>query len=475
MNIPEDITKEQLIRDLSRLRSRIGEMERSEKARRKHQEELARTKAMYEGLFEFAPDAIIVVRQDGIITRVNRQAEALFGYPENELLNLRVETLLPERFRERHREHRGAYTAEPRIRPMGTGLELYARKKDGTEFSVDIALGPLKAGEETVVMAVIRDVSKQKRVLEALAASESRYRTLFNSIDEGFCVIEVIFDETEKPVDYRFLEINPSFEKQTGIVAAVGKRMREIAPKHEEHWFETYGKIALTGKPARFQNRAEQLHRWYDVYAFRIGQPEQRQVAILFNDVTGRKEAEDSLMLTRFSVDRASVAAFLIAKDGRILYANDQACSSLQYSPEELLGMTIPELDPYFTITLWNQSWGQLRQKGSLHLETAHRRKDSTLVPVEVSANYISFGGNEYNWAYSMDITERKQMEGEIRHLAHHDALTGLPNRRLFRDIAELELAQANRNRRSSQSSFWISTASRKSTIPWATMPGTNC
>ena len=104
----------------------------------------------------------------------------------------------------------------------------------------------------------------------------------------------MIFDEHERPVDYRFLEINPSFEKQTGLVGAQGKRMRELAPQHEEFWFETYGKIALTGEPARFQNLAEQLHRWYDVYAFRFGQPENRQVAILFNDITERRRTEEA-------------------------------------------------------------------------------------------------------------------------------------------------------------------------------------
>jgi hypothetical protein len=75
----------------------------------------------------------------------------------------------------------------------------------------------------------------------------------------------VIFDHEAKPVDYRFLESNPAFEKQTGLVGAQGKRMRELAPKHEEQWFETYGRIALTGQPARFLNRAEQLLRWYGV------------------------------------------------------------------------------------------------------------------------------------------------------------------------------------------------------------------
>jgi hypothetical protein len=132
---------------------------------------------------------------------------------------------------------------------------------------------------------------------EALRESEKKYRTLFDSIDEGFCTIEVLFDENDKPVDYRFLEVNPSFEKQTGIQEARGRRMREIAPQHEDHWFESYGRIALTGEPARFENQAAQLHRWYDVYGFRVGEPADRRVAILFKDITERKQAEDKIRL----------------------------------------------------------------------------------------------------------------------------------------------------------------------------------
>ena len=101
-----------------------------------------------------------------------------------------------------------------------------------------------------------------------------------------------MFDEQQRPIDYLFLELNPSFVKQTGLADAQGKRMRELAPNHEEHWFEMYGRIALTGEPARFQNQAKELHRWYDVYAFRIGEPHLRQVAILFNDITERKARE---------------------------------------------------------------------------------------------------------------------------------------------------------------------------------------
>src|SRR5207237_4351459 len=120
-------------------------------------------------------------------------------------------------------------------------------------------LSPLETDEGLLVIAAIRDVTERKRAEEEFRKSEEKYRTLFDSVDEGVCTIEVLFDENEKAIDYRFLEVNPSFEKQTGIQNAPGRSMREIAPLHEEHWFKMYGKIALTGEPARFDNPAEQL------------------------------------------------------------------------------------------------------------------------------------------------------------------------------------------------------------------------
>jgi PAS domain S-box-containing protein len=138
-------------------------------------------------------------------------------------------------------------------------------------------------------------LGERRRSGRRLRDSEERYRSLFNSIDEGFCIVEVLFDDGGKAIDYRFLEVNPSFEKQTGLSGAQGKRMRELAPQHEEHWFEVYGNVARTGEPIRFVNRAEQLQRWYDVYAFRHGAPELHHVGILFNDITARLRAEQAI------------------------------------------------------------------------------------------------------------------------------------------------------------------------------------
>jgi two-component sensor histidine kinase len=129
------------------------------------------------------------------------------------------------------------------------------------------------------------------------------YRTLFDAIDHGFCIIELLFDEHNRPVDYRFLEINATFEAQTGLKDAVGKTMRSLRPDHEAHWFDIYGDIALSARPVRFEKPAEALGRWYDVYAFRVGAPAERRVAILFNDITKRKHDEERLALLNREIE----------------------------------------------------------------------------------------------------------------------------------------------------------------------------
>jgi PAS domain S-box-containing protein len=154
---------------------------------------------------------------------------------------------------------------------------------------------PLPLAAHPAFLLALQDITARKRAENALQESEERYRVLFTSMDEGFCTIEVLFDENHKAIDYRFLEVNRAFERQTGIKEAKGKLMRQIAPAHGEHWFEIYGNVALTGESVRFENQASELQRWYDVYAFRIGPPGSNQVAVLFSDITQRKQTEEAL------------------------------------------------------------------------------------------------------------------------------------------------------------------------------------
>lgn len=158
---------------------------------------------------------------------------------------------------------------------------------------VDFVFQPLKEdGRVWGVFIQGMDVSDRHRADQALALSEARYGTLFAAMATGFCVIEMKFDAADRPVDYRIVEGNKAFEEMTGLVDPYGKWVSEIAPGLEQHWFDLYGGVARTGEPVRFENPADIFGRWYDVQALRIGQPGAWQVAILFNNITERKQSE---------------------------------------------------------------------------------------------------------------------------------------------------------------------------------------
>lgn len=170
--------------------------------------------------------------------------------------------------------------------------------------------------------SLVAEIVERARAEAEAQESEARYRTLFVTLNEGFCTIEVIFDPAGKPVDYRLIEINPAFERQTGLKDAQGKLIRELAPGHEDHWFERYGRVALTGESVHFENEAKALGRHFDVLAYRMGGGESRKVAVLFNDITERRNAELSLQaqLARLELLRQITRAIGDRQDLRSIF-----------------------------------------------------------------------------------------------------------------------------------------------------------
>jgi len=166
-------------------------------------------------------------------------------------------------------------------------------------------------GTAVRMIGAMLDLTQMRTTEAALRESEERFRTILETVEAAFAIVEVKFNSDDEPVDYRFLEANPAFEREAGVNLR-GKWVTEFAPDLEPFWFETYGRVAKTRVPTNFESYAEAFKRWFDVRAVPVGDPAERQIAIIFNDVTGRRDAEERLRKSE-SVARANVERVQLA------------------------------------------------------------------------------------------------------------------------------------------------------------------
>jgi PAS domain S-box-containing protein len=197
-------------------------------ARKQMEETLRENTVFFQGLFEASPDAIVASDSDGRILQANAQAMRLFGYAHEELQGSPIETLIPDRFRKRHEEHRARFVADPQPRPMGIGLELVARRKDGSEFPADISLGLLNTNKGLTVLSLIRDITTRKQTEETLRESKEHYQELFEHAND----IVYIHD-----LAGNFTALNQVGERITGYPrheALTMNVMQVVAPEYRE-------------------------------------------------------------------------------------------------------------------------------------------------------------------------------------------------------------------------------------------------
>jgi PAS domain S-box-containing protein len=240
-----------------------------------------------------APAMLWVTESDGRCTFLSRAWTDFTGQPEIEGLGFGwLERVHPE---DRPKAEAAFLDATARQTPFA--LEHRVRRANGRwAWVIDAGRPRIDAhGEFLGFAGSVTDIDDRRRAEDALRRSSDRYAQLLESIDEGFCIVQVLLDGERRPVDYRFVETNHVFERQTGLDRPVGRTARELVPGLEDFWFETYGDVALHRAPRRFTHGSQAMGRWFDVFASPIGEPAERLVAILFRDVTDRMQQERRL------------------------------------------------------------------------------------------------------------------------------------------------------------------------------------
>jgi PAS domain S-box-containing protein len=268
-------------------------------------------------------------------------------------------------------------------------------------------------GKVIGLVGVSRDITDQKHLEEQRGKSER----LFASFMENLPGLAWIKDTSG-----RYVYLNGAFERAFHVKLSdwKGKTDFDVWPKAVADQFTTNDRHVLsTNTPILTVETAPQVDGVHVSLVSKFPIPNEQGSPILVGgvavDITERKQAEEALRLTQFAVDRAADLAFWIDREARFAYVNDAACQRLGYTCHELLSMTVADIDSNYQTESWPQHWEALRHTGRLRFETVHRTKSGELYPVEIVANYATFEGKEYNFAFARDITEQKRAEAALR------------------------------------------------------------
>jgi len=259
------------------------------------EEALRASEEKYKAIYQYSNDAIMLLYRN-VFFDYNPQTLKLFKINSKEEFKKLSPIDLSPPFQSDGRNSLEAAEENIRIayRDGYNRFDWIHRRANGEEFNADVLLSAFDYGGKRVLQATVRDITERKITEEALENSYKQYRLLFDEMLSGFAVHKIICDQSGKPTDYRFLSVNKSFEKMTGLDASdiLGKTVLEVLPETEYSWIERYGKVALTGEPIHFENYTVALGKHYEVRAYC---PEHGKFATLINDISERKNAEDSL------------------------------------------------------------------------------------------------------------------------------------------------------------------------------------
>ena len=389
--------------------------------RKRAEQVLRESEAGFRYLFANNPHPMWVYDLDTLaFLEVNDTAVDYYGYSRSEFLNMKIADIRPPedvpRLLENVRQERGAVQRSGRWRH---------RLKDGRIIDVEISSHTLEFAGRRAALVVAHDITERKRAEEMLQESEKRHRSLFENMLEGYAYCEILLDQ-DKPQDFIYIDVNNAFEELTGLKNVVGKKVSEVIPGIQEsnpELFEIYGRVALTGKPERFETYLESLGIWLSIAVYSTGKG---YFVAVFDNITERKQAEQELRESegkfRTLMEAAPAGVVIVDSAGCITLVNERIEEMFGYRRAELLGQSVELLVPerFQGIHARHRqdylAAPRARPMG-IGRELVGRRQDGVEFPVEVGLSYVEAKDGILVMAHVTDITERKRAEAEIRKL----------------------------------------------------------
>ncbi|MGA3007178.1 MAG: PAS domain S-box protein [Opitutaceae bacterium] len=379
---------------------------------------LKQAEAKYRAIFENAREGILQTTPEGTIITANPAIARILGYASADEL-VRAAPPMPSFYVEA--ERRAEMQRLLREHLAVVDFEVQWRRKDDTVIwvSVDIHVVQDEKGRPHYE-GTVRDITELKRAEEALRLNEKHYRSLFDNMLNGYAYCRMLYADG-RAVDFTYLSVNHAFELLTGLKDVVGKCASVVIPGLREHnpeLLEAYGRVATTREPERFESYVRSLDMWFSISVY---SPAKGHFVALFDVITERKRAEAALRESeeryRLLFENNPLPMWLNDADTMgFLAVNESAVQHYGYTREEFLAMTVRDLHPPEDIPRLLQFFDQGRAHGRRTSEWQHRRKDGTVIKVEVTSCSLRFGGRNARLALAADITEKKLLAEKFLH-----------------------------------------------------------
>lgn len=392
-----------------RLRNTIDENEKNQK--------------LIEAIFNSVPGMIYLYDEKGRLVKWNKRFEQMSGLSEKDIRNRDM----MDCFKNNPANQQSINLGLNKMALTGYGeAEATLIRKNGQTIPMLFTATPLFWDDKEYITGVGIDISTQKKAFELLTESEKKYRNLFNNTTTAFALHELIFDSEKNVVDYRFLEVNPAFERITGLKAIdiEGKTCREVLPDTEDYWFEMYGKVGTTGETAQFESYSSVLKRHFQGTAY---SNEYGHFATFFVDITDRRNMETYIIENEIeyrAIFNNSYESILIVdqKSGEILDLNDTTLKMFEYSEKsDLLYSSIDHLSARkadYSPEKNQQLLQKVLESNQVQTEWLSLRKDGTTFESEISLKKISVEGKEKVIYTVRDISRQRKAEESNRNNA---------------------------------------------------------